>query len=118
MFQVNHQYSLSPSPKEENKTKQPIQNNFEESLLDENDFQKFKITDGSILKAISVGLYFTTKHSEKIKDIVCEYLRKIIQNNNLNERLAIFGRNVAMIREFSKNVENTENEKVLMIFRN
>lgn len=116
MFQVNHQYSLSPPLKEENKTKQRIENNFEANLLEENDFEKFKITDGSILKAISVGLYFTTKNSEKIKDIVCEYLLEIIQNNNFNERLAIFGSNVAMIRKFSKNVENIENEKVLIIF--
>jgi hypothetical protein len=112
MFEINHQYSLSPFLKEENRNKLPSQNNFEVALLDENDFNKFKIFDGSILKAISMALFFTTKYSEKIKEIICENLRKMVQQNNLNERLQIFGSNISLIREFNKNIESPENEKV------
>jgi hypothetical protein len=86
------------------------------TILEENNLVKKQIPEGpgTLLKAISNSLYFTSHYNTEIQQFCIKHLRFLIANNKLPSRLNMFKGNSTLWKDFSAHPHLPGFEKVLL----
>jgi len=85
-------------------------------VLEENGLVRKQIPEGpgSLLKAISDSLYFTTHYNNEIQQFCINHLKFLISNNKLPPRLQMFKNNITLLKDFIAHPNLSGFDKAIM----